>query len=44
MCEVVSPNFHALNGGDWVDGPRVNWDLGLGTPCKLALKLVISAR
>ena len=30
-CEVVSSNFHVLNG--W-DAPQVNWYLGLGTPCE----------
>ena len=28
MCEVVSPNFHALNGRDCMDWPNVTWDLG----------------
>ena len=26
MCEVVSPNFHAINGWDCMMQPRVNWD------------------
>ena len=30
-CEVVSPNFHALNGWDRTDWPQVTWDLGHGT-------------
>ena len=30
-CEVVSPNFHALNDWDCRDWPQVTWDLGLGT-------------
>jgi hypothetical protein len=38
MCEVVSPNFHALNSGDCTCQPQLSWDLGLGTPCQLALK------
>ena len=35
-CEVVSPNFHALNGWDCTDWPQVTWDLGLGSPCEPA--------
>ena len=31
MCEVVSPNFHALNGWDCIIWSHVTWDLGLGT-------------
>jgi len=32
LCEVLSLNFHALNGWDCTDSsPQVNWDLGLGT-------------
>ena len=31
VCEVVSPNFHALNGWDCMDWPQVTWDLGFGT-------------
>ena len=34
-CEVVSPNFHALNGWDCMDWPHVTRDLGLGTPCEV---------
>ena len=37
-CELVSPNFHALNGSDCRDWPQVTWDLGLGTPCERALR------
>jgi hypothetical protein len=29
--EVVSPNFHALNGSDYTNWPQVTWELGLGT-------------
>ena len=32
MCEVISPNFHALNGGDWPDWPRVTWDSCVNRP------------
>jgi hypothetical protein len=32
LCEVVSPNFHALNNWDCMDGPQVTGDLDLG-PC-----------
>jgi hypothetical protein len=39
MCEVVSPNFHALNGQDSTDWPQVSWDLGLETPCEPNLRL-----
>ena len=28
-CEVISPNFHALNGWDCIDRPHVTGDLGL---------------
>ena len=38
MCEVVSPNFHDLNGWNYMDWPQVTWGLGLGTPCELALR------
>ena len=31
-CEVVSPDFHALNGWDHTDWPQVTWDLGLRIP------------
>jgi hypothetical protein len=31
LCEVVSPNFHALNSWDCTDWPQVTWDLELGT-------------
>lgn len=31
LCEVISPNFHALNGCDCMDWPQVTRDLGLGT-------------
>ena len=26
-CGVISPNFHALNGWDYMDWPQVIWDL-----------------
>ena len=29
--EVVSPNFHVLNGLDCTDWSQVTWKLGLGT-------------
>ena len=32
-CEVVSPNFHALNGQDCIHWSQMNRDLGLGPPC-----------
>ena len=38
MCEVVSPNFQALNGWDYTYWPQVYADLGLGTPCEPALR------
>jgi len=28
LCEVASPDFHALNGRDCTDGPQLTWDLG----------------
>ena len=34
LCEVVSPNFHALNGSDCMDGLRVTWD-----SCRPALSM-----
>ena len=37
-CTVVSPNCHALNGGDYTDWPQVTWDLG--TLLKSSPKLV----
>ena len=37
-CEVISPNFHALNGWDCTDWPQVTWHLGLGTSCELLIK------
>ena len=33
-CDVVSPNFQALDGWDCMDRPEVTWDLGIGTPCE----------
>ena len=36
MCEVASPNFHALKGYDRTDWPQVTWDLRLGTLCEVA--------
>jgi hypothetical protein len=27
-CEVISPNFHAIKGGDCTDRPQVTWELG----------------
>ena len=38
LCEVVSPNFRALNGWDCTDRPRVTWDFRHG-----ALRLQILA-
>ena len=37
-CEIVSPNFHTLKGWDCTYQPQETWDLGLGTPCELALR------
>ena len=37
-CEVVGPNFHALNNQDCMDSPWVTWNLGLRTPCELILR------
>ena len=37
--EVVSPNFHALNGWDCTDRPQVTWDLGLQNPLSSGPKL-----
>ena len=34
LCEMVSPNFHALNGWDCMDWSLVIWDLVLGTLCE----------
>ena len=34
LCEVVSPNFHALNGWDCTYGSQVTWD-----SCELTLRL-----
>ena len=28
LCEVASPNFHALNGWDCTDRPQMTWNLG----------------
>jgi hypothetical protein len=36
-CEVVNPNFHALNHWDCMDKPQVIWDLGFRTLCEPAL-------
>ena len=36
LCEVVSPNFHALNGWDCTDWPQVTHDIELGTLCEVA--------
>ena len=36
-CEVVSSNFHVLDGWDCTDRPQETWDLGLGTSCELAI-------
>ena len=42
MCEVASPNFHALNGSDCTDWPHVNWDSWVGRSiCELALIVVV---
>ena len=30
-CEVVNPNFHALNNWDCINRPQVTWDLKLRT-------------
>ena len=38
LCEVISPNFHALNNWDCTVWLQVTWDLGLGPPCELALR------
>jgi len=42
-CEVVSPNFHALNSSDCIDWPQVTWNLGLGALCEMALKVILVA-
>jgi hypothetical protein len=34
-CEMVSPNFHALNDWACIDWPpQETWELRLGTPCE----------
>ena len=33
-CEVVSPNFHALNNWCCTYWSQVTWDVGLGIPCE----------
>ena len=39
-CDVVSPNFHALNVQDCMDWLKVTWNLELGTSmCELALNM-----
>ena len=43
LCEVVSPNFHALNGWDCMDWTQVAKDLGVGAPCEPALKFILIA-
>ena len=36
-CEVINPNFHALNDWEFKDWPQINWDLELATPCEPTL-------
>ena len=42
-CEVVSPNFHALNNSDCTDWSQVTWNLGLGALCETTLKVILVA-
>jgi hypothetical protein len=38
LCEVVSPNIHALNNWDCTDWPRVTWDpVWIGHECSSTL-------
>ena len=40
QCEVISSNFHALIGWDYMDWSQVTYDLALGTPREPVLRLV----
>ena len=41
-CEVMSPNFHALNSWHCTDWPQVTWNLGLGTPCEVVSPIFLA--
>ena len=38
---MVTPNFHTVNGWEYMDWPQVTWDLGLGTHHELVLIIPI---
>ena len=39
LCEVVCPNFHALNSWNYTYWPQVTWDFILGTPSEPAQRV-----